>query len=480
MWLSRAAVSRSSSTLRVSVPANRPCPMTGVTAGVFNPATASAGWARTIPTGLSLIRVGSARNARLFHTSIGRWKVKDYYETLGVGRDATAKDVKKAYYQLAKKYHPDTNKGDKDAQAKFQAVSEAYECLSDDSKRKQYDTFGSAGGAGPGAGGHPFGGAGGFTGGYDFKSSIDPEELFRTIFGDQFRSGGRSGFSDGFRETQFDFGAPQEYQMRLKFREAAKGIKKDLKVTIMDSCGTCQGSGSEPGTKPERCPHCQGTGMETVTTGPFMMRSTCRRCHGKGTHIKSPCRDCRGRGQTKQAQTVVVPVPAGVEDGQTVRMPVGRKEIFITFSVEKSDYFKRQGSDVHTEAKISLAQAVLGGTIRVQGIHEDMNVSIPSGTSSHTRMRMKGKGIAKSSGLGHGDHYIHVKIEVPQKVDDKSKALWQAYAELEPNTPGTVHGFTYDKGGKKVLMEDPDGLVADIREALEDDQPENGQDTNAS
>lgn len=476
MWLTRVAGPRSGKSLRL------------LGAATFsNPRSANA---VTIPSSSSCPRGAWSNHpsasssyctsSRLFHTSSGRFKVKDYYQTLGIARDASAKDVKKAYYQLAKKYHPDTNKGDKDAQAKFQAVSEAYECLSDENKRKQYDAFGSAG-TGGGMGGHPFGGGAGFGGaGYDFKSSIDPEELFRTIFGDQFRSGGRSGFSDGFSETQFDFGAPQEYQMRLKFREAAKGVKKDLKVTLMDTCVTCKGSGSEPGTEPARCPNCQGTGMETVTTGPFMMRSTCRQCHGKGTHIKSPCRECRGRGQTKQAQTVVVPVPAGVEDGQTVRMPVGRKEIFITFSVEKSDYFKRQGSDVHTEAKISLAQAVLGGTIRVQGIHEDMNVAIPMGTSSHTRMRMKGKGIAKSSGLGQGDHYIHVKIEVPTKVDEKSKALWQAYAELELNTPGTVNGFTYDNSGKKVLMEDPDGLVADIREALEADQPENGQDTNAS
>ena len=396
------------------------------------------------------------------HTSL----TKDFYEVLGVSRDSSAKDIKKAYYQLAKKYHPDTNKGDSNAQKKFQEVSEAYECLSDDSKRKQYDAFG--GGGGGFGGGDP---AGGFGGAWNFKSSIDPEELFRTIFGDKsWRGGaGASGFADAFSQN-FDFGgAQQEYQMNLSFSEAARGLKKELMVHIMDNCQTCKGSGCSPGTQPERCPQCNGTGAETVSTGPFMMRSTCRRCHGKGSWNRIPCGDCKGSGQTRQRQTVTVPVPAGIEDGQTVRMPVGRnKEVFITFRVAKSDYFRRQGSDVHTDAKISIAQAALGGTIRVRGIHEDLNVQIPAGTGSHTRMRLQGKGIQKVSGYGFGDHYIHVKLEVPKKMGEKQLALLKAYAELEAETPGTVNGFTYDRGGGKVVMEDPGGMVADIREALEE------------
>ena len=219
--------------------------------------------------------------------------------------------------------------------------------------------------------------------------------------------------------------------MNLTFREAALGVNKELTANIMDSCPKCRGSGSEPGTQPERCPQCNGTGMETVSTGPFMMRSTCRRCHGKGSWNKSPCHECRGQGQTRQRQKVMVPVPAGIEDGQTVRMNVGKKEIFITFRVEKSDYFRRQGSDVHTDAKISLAQAVLGGAIRVQSLAGDTNVQIPAGTGSHVRMRLKGKGIPKVSGYGYGDHYVHVRIEVPKELEEKQKALLQAYAELE-------------------------------------------------
>ena len=151
-------------------------------------------------------------------------------------------------------------------------------------------------------------------------------------------------------------------------------------MTLLDTCARCGGDGCEPGTKPERCPQCHGTGMETVSTGPFMMRTTCRRCHGKGTVTRDPCRECRGTGLTRQRQKTVVPVPPGIEDGQTVRMAVGgKREVFVTFRVARSDYFRRQGADVHTDAAVSLAQAALGGTIRVQGVHEDLNVQV--GTS---------------------------------------------------------------------------------------------------
>jgi len=380
-----------------------------------------------------------------------------------VEKGAAQKDIKKAYYQLAKKYHPDSNKNDPNASKKFQEVSEAYEILGDEEKRQQYDQFGSTGG-------EQFGGMGGGGGG--FRSNIDPEELFRTIFGDKAGGSPFGAFGQGFNQgggaEQFDFG-PKEYHVNLTFRQAAMGVTKDMYVSVMDNCDTCRGSGSEPGSKPERCPNCNGTGMETVSTGPFMMRSTCRRCSGKGTWNKCPCGDCRGVGQTQQRRKVSVPVPAGIEDGQTVRMPVGSKEVFITFKVEKSDYFTRKGADVYTDAAISLAQAALGGTIRVEGVHEDINLHIPSGTPSHTRMRMSSKGIKKVSGFGYGDHYINIKIKAPKQLDVKQKALLEAYAELEPETPGTIHGLTYALGGKKVVMNDPEGLVADIREALEDD-----------
>jgi len=379
---------------------------------------------------------------------------------LGIPKNADQKQIKKAYYQLAKKYHPDSNKDDPNASKKFQEVSEAYEILGDDDKRAQYDTYGTSG--------EQFGGMGGGQGG--FRSNIDPEELFRTIFGDKgspFGNFGNFGGGGGGTTEQFDFG-PKEYHVNLTFQQAAQGVQKDMFVSIMDTCNKCKGTGSEPGSKPERCPTCNGTGMETVSTGPFMMRSTCRRCSGKGSYNKNPCGECRGVGQTNQRQKISVPVPAGIEDGQTVRMPVGNKEVFITFRVEKSEYFTRKGADVYTDASISLAQSALGGSIRVQGIYEDLNIQIPPGTNSHTRMRMAGKGIKKVSGYGHGDHYINIKIQPPKKLSDQQAALLKVFAELESNTPGTVHGLTYALGGKKVVMEDKDGLVRDIREALED------------
>lgn len=412
------------------------------------------------------LRAVENTNSRQFHVSSALFK-SDFYSVLGVDKTASQKEIKKAYYQLAKKYHPDSNKGDSESSKKFQEVSEAYEILSDDEKRAQYDAYGTAGDQfGMGGGGGNYGG---------FQSNIDPEELFRTIFGDRnspFGSFGQSFNQNAGGAEQFDFG-PKEYHVNLTFQQAASGVNKDMYVSIMDNCNSCKGTGSEPGSKPERCPTCNGTGMETVSTGPFMMRSTCRRCSGKGTYNKNPCGECRGRGQTQQRQKITVPVPAGIEDGQTVRMPVGSKEVFITFRVEKSSYFTRKGPDVYTEANISLAQAALGGSVRVQGIYEDVNVQIPPGTTSHTRMRMSGKGIKKVSGFGIGDHYIDIKVKAPKKLSSKQLALLHAYAEIESDTPGTIRGLTYALGGKKVVMEDKDGLVAEIRETLEDENTNN-------
>jgi len=409
----------------------------------------------------------NVETSREFHVSAALSK-SDFYSVLGVDKNASQKEIKKAYYKLAKKYHPDSNKGDPESSKKFQEVSEAYEILSDEEKRAQFDAYGTAG--------DQFGMGGGSGANYGgFKGTVDPEELFRTIFGD--RNSPFGNFSQNFGQNaasgeHFDFG-PKEYHVNLTFQQAATGINKDMYVSIMDTCNSCKGTGSEPGSKPERCPTCNGTGMETVSTGPFMMRSTCRRCSGRGTYNKNPCGECRGRGQTQQRQKITVPVPAGIEDGQTVRMPVGTKEVFITFRVEKSSYFTRKGSDVYTEASISLAQAALGGSVRVQGIYEDLNVQIPPSTTSHTRMRMSGKGIKKVSGYGHGDHYIDIKIKAPKKLTDKQLALLQAYAEIESDTPGTIRGLSYALGGKKVVMEDKEGLVADIREALEEEDSKN-------
>lgn len=231
------------------------------------------------------------------HTS-SHLSQKDYYQILGVPKNSSTKEIKKSYYELAKKYHPDTNKGDTDSSKKFQEVSEAYEVLSDDQKRKEYDTYGQTseqmGRAGGGAGpqGH---GPQGFSQNWQFRSTVDPEELFRKIFGDNnFR---QQGFDD-FSESQFGFGGAQELVMNLTFSQAARGVNKDVNLNVVDTCPKCVGSRCEPGTKAGRCQYCNGTGMETISTGPFVMRSTCRYCQGTRQYIKYPCTECDGKGQT--------------------------------------------------------------------------------------------------------------------------------------------------------------------------------------
>ncbi|XP_054615301.1 dnaJ heat shock protein family (Hsp40) member A3a isoform X1 [Dunckerocampus dactyliophorus] len=368
-----------------------------------------------------------------FHTSPSANNKQDFYQILGVPRTATQKEIKKAYYQLAKKYHPDANKDDQQAKEKFAQLAEAYEVLGDEAKRKQYDTYGSAGfDAGQAGRGQQY-----WSG---QASGVDPDELFRKIFGEF--SGGR-----GFGDFNAIFDQPQEYIMELTFTQAAKGVNKEMSINMEASCQRCHGKGHEPGTKVQHCHHCNGSGMETVNTGPFVMRSTCRRCGGKGTVISSPCHSCRGTGQTKQRKTVMVPVPAGVEDGQTVRMPVGKKEIFITFRVQKSPVFRRDGADIHSDLHISVAQAILGGTARAQGLYETLNLAIPAGIQTDQRIHLAGKGIARVSGYGFGDHYVHVKIKVPKTLTDRQRALLMSYAEDEADVEGTVNGVTATNTG---------------------------------
>ncbi|XP_065556295.1 protein tumorous imaginal discs, mitochondrial-like isoform X2 [Artemia franciscana] len=413
-----------------------------------------------------------------FHVSHSHQQArKDYYDILGVPRNASVKEIKKAYYQLAKKYHPDTNKSDPNSGKKFQEVSEAYEVLSDDTKRKEYDSWGSTreqmgmGGGGPQGG--PWGGA---SQNWNFQSNIDPEELFRKIFGSG-AFGGKSPFMDmgeDYADSNFGFGAAQEIAVNLTFAQAARGVNKEVNLNVVDTCPKCKGSRSEIGFKAVKCPFCNGTGMETISTGPFVMRTTCRRCSGTRMYIKHPCVECEGKGSTVQRKKVTVPVPAGVEDGQTVRMQVGQKEVFVTFRVEKSSYFRRDGADVHTDASISISQAILGGTVRVQGIYEDQDVNIPEGTQSHTRIRLNGKGIRRVNSYGYGDHYVNIKIKVPTKLNEKQRALITAFAEMESDTPGTIRGMTTTTEGTKVNLDErpkageekSEGLLSRIKKTL--------------
>lgn len=409
--------------------------------------------ANSLPTPTLL---GHELARRSIHTSFALQK-KDYYDTLGVNKSVDAKELKKAYYKLAKEYHPDVNKDNPDAAQKFQEVSEAYEVLSDDSKRQQYDTFGHSMGqqAPPGGGGHPGG----------FGASMNPEDLFANIFGKGFRfdmgGSGMGGRTD-------DFEAPSmQYNMRLTFQQAVRGCDKDLSVTATDVCGTCNGERCKPGSRPTKCGNCGGTGTETMNTGPFIMQATCRACNGERVVIRNPCTECNGKGKTKQRRTVTVPVPAGVEDGQTVRMAVGQSEIFITFQVESSRELRREGADIHSDVQLSVAQALLGGTVRVRGVYDEMTVDVPAGTSSHAKMRLAGKGVQRNHSHGRGDHYIHFKVNALSNLTDEQRALILTYAETERNINGTVTGITQTYTGK-AAMDDKRGLVSRIRLALDD------------
>ncbi|KAK3520321.1 hypothetical protein QTP70_021358 [Hemibagrus guttatus] len=383
-----------------------------------------------------------------FHISAAARNKQDFYQILGVPRTASQKEIKKAYYQMAKKYHPDTNKDDPQAKEKFAQLAEAYEVLGDEMKRKQYDTYGSAG--------FEAGRAGASAGQQQYWSSgtrVDPEELFRKIFGEFSGARGFGDFNGIFDQPQEVTNRAQsvtcQYVMELTFAQAAKGVNKEITVNIDATCQRCDGKGHEPGSKIQHCHHCNGTGMETVNTGPFVMRSTCRRCGGRGSVITSPCVACKGTGQSKQRRTVMVPVPAGIEDGQTVRMPVGNKEIFITFRVQKSPVFRRDGADIHSDVQVSVAQAILGGTVRAQGLYETVNLSIPAGVQPDQKIRLSGKGIPRVSGYGSGDHYIHIKIKVPKMLTDRQRALIMSYAEDEANVEGTVNGVTATTTGKR-------------------------------
>ncbi|KAK8372613.1 hypothetical protein O3P69_019852 [Scylla paramamosain] len=215
------------------------------------------------------------------------------------------------------------------------------------------------------------------------------------------------------------------------------------------------------------------TGMETITTGPFVMRQTCRFCHGTRAHIKFPCAHCEGKGQCVQRRTVSIPIPAGVEDGQVLRLSVGRKEVFVRVRVTRSDYFRRDGQDVHTDATIGLSQALLGGATRIMGVYEDLTLEIPAGTSSHTTIKLTGKGLKKVSSYGYGDHYVHVKIKIPTELTPKQKSLIIALAELEMNTPGTVTGMTHTKQGNVVSIES-NKILESIRTILKEGRGRGG------
>ncbi|XP_060598418.1 protein tumorous imaginal discs, mitochondrial-like isoform X2 [Ruditapes philippinarum] len=379
-------------------------------------------------------------NIKQIHSSRKNDK-QDYYKVLGVDKTANQKEIKSSYYKLAKKYHPDVSNNDESSAKKFKEISEAYEVLGDENKRNQYDTFGMTGG---GAGGGPQG-AGGFGGFESYQSQVDPE-----MFWNMFKDFGFSGFESQQFESKWGTAPASELHMNLTFEEACRGVNKEAEMNVVEECWQCKGTRAAPGVKPQTCPQCHGTGMETVSTGIYVMRNTCRMCGGQKTIIKKKCNVCTGKGKLLRRRSIVIPVPAGIEDGQTVRINVNKQEVFVTFKVGKSRIFRREGADVHSEATITISQAVLGGTIRVPGIYDDILLNIPAGTQSHDKLKLSSKGISRVNSYGYGDHFVSFKIKVPLHLTAEQKALMLCYAETERNVDGTINGIvdTNKESGK--------------------------------
>ncbi|MDI3327029.1 MAG: molecular chaperone DnaJ [Alicyclobacillaceae bacterium] len=343
---------------------------------------------------------------------------RDYYEVLGVDRNASPEEIKKAYRKLARQYHPDVNKADPQAAEKFKEINEAYEVLSDPEKRRQYDQFGHAGvGQGPG-----FQGAG--QGGFDFGDFGGIGDLFDMFFG-----GGR-------RRAGPERGADLEYDLTVEFREAAFGTEKEIRVPRTETCDRCGGSGARPGTRPERCPTCGGTGhQETVMNTPFgrvVNRRVCPTCRGEGRYIPEPCPKCGGRGQVRVMRTVQVKVPAGVDEGNRIRLaghgepgsrggPPG--DLYIVVHIRPDPFFERDEYDVHCRVPITFVQAALGDEIEVPTLEGRVKLKIPPGTQTGTSFRLKGKGIPRLRGGGRGDQHVHVVVVTPTKLSDRAREL---------------------------------------------------------
>lgn len=370
---------------------------------------------------------------------------KDYYEVLGVGKDASQADIKKAYRKLSKQYHPDINKAP-GAEEKFKEITEAYEVLGDEQKRANYDQYGSAdgpqgfgGGAGGAGGFGGFGDAGGFGGG-------GFEDIFSQFFG-----GGGGGARRNPNAPQP--GRDLQYQMTLKFEEAIFGKKTKIKYNREAQCHTCHGSGAKPGTTPETCHNCGGSGyvMSETNTPLGRMRSqqVCPVCQGTGKEIKEKCPTCGGSGHEEERHEVEVNIPAGVDDGQQMRLqnqgeagqnggPYG--DLFIIFSVQPSKVFQRNGADIYLDKDISFTQAALGDEIKVQTVHGDVSLKIPAGTQTGSTFRLKGKGAPRLRGNGNGDQRVTVKIVTPKNLNKAQRTALKAYAEASGEQVGSGKG----------------------------------------
>lgn len=356
---------------------------------------------------------------------------RDYYEVLGIDRGATDPDLKSAFRKLAKKFHPDTNPGDVDAEKNFKEVNEAYEALKDPQKRAAYDKFGHAAFEGMGGRG-PGGGQGGF--GPDFASSMS--DIFDDLFG-EFMGGRRGG--DG-RHSGRERGADLRYNMSITLDEAFSGKTAQIRVPTSVSCETCDGSGAKSGTNPTTCPTCSGAGKIRASQGFFTIERPCPTCHGRGETIQNPCADCGGAGRVTKERTLSVNIPPGVEDGTRIRLagegeagmrggPAG--DLYIFLSIEPHSIFQRDGADIFCRVPISMTTAALGGQIEVPTVEGAVSrVKIPEATQSGKQFRLKGKGMPVLRSKLTGDMYIQVEAETPTKLTRRQRELLEEFQKL--------------------------------------------------
>ncbi len=383
---------------------------------------------------------------------------RDYYEVLGVDKSADDATLKKAFRQLAKKYHPDMNPGDKEAEKKFKEVQEAYAVLSDADKRRQYDQFGHA----------AFEGGAGGAGGFDF-SGMDMGDIFGDIFGDFFGGGRRSAADNGPRK-----GANLRASVRITFEESISGCEKELEIVLKDECHTCHGTGAKPGTNPETCPKCGGKGKVMYSQqslfGMVQNVQTCPECNGTGKVIREKCSDCRGTGYIASKKRIKVTIPAGIDNGQSVRIrdkgEPGRNggprgDLLVEVIVSRHPIFQRQDMNIYSTAPISYAQAALGGEVRISTVDGDVLYEVKPGTQTDTRIRLKGKGVPSLRNKSvRGDHYVTLVVQVPTGLNEAAK---EALRKFDAETVNSLNVDT--KGAEKPKKK---SFKDKIKESLED------------
>ena len=369
---------------------------------------------------------------------------RDYYEVLGVGKEASVDEIKKAYRKLAMEFHPDRNPGNKEAEEKFKEAAEAYAILSDADKRRNYDQFGHAGVGGGGGGGFQF----------DPNQFADFQDIFGSFFGggifsDLFGMGG-----GGRRRGSGERGSDLQYNLRLSFKEAVFGLdSKELEIPRQETCDTCKGSGCASGTSPQACPQCRGQGQVAMRQGFLQMYVTCPRCEGRGQYIPSPCNTCKGEGRVHRRTKVKFKIPAGIDRGQRLRLEGegesgrsggGPGDLYVVFDIEKDPLYERDGFDLHRVLEVPWPLLVLGGDHHFETLYGDEKVRLTAGTPADKIVKVPNAGVPRLRGTGRGDLYLHLRVAVPQKLSSEQEELVrQLLASFAPNGQkhGTDEGF---------------------------------------